>query len=484
MTTEKNGFRVIVAGGGIAGLAMSHALQLANIDHVVLEAYGDVRSHVGASIGLWPNGIRVLEQMGCWKDIKNHCAPMVDSYNRLPDGRAISVSRLADMIKVRHGYDFVVLERQLVVSSLYDNLPDKSRILVNKRVSGVTETEDGVEVHTEDGAKYEGDIVVGCDGVNSTVRDIMWANANRAIPGYISAAEKRSLATTYACLIGFAPDMPGMSCGDCHTVHNQGFSFLVITQPGRTFFFVFIKLPKVIHWPDRPRFTAEDAEKEAAKLSNLPISDTVLFGELWQKRIRGQLIALEEVVFDHWHFGRIAILGDSAHKLTINLAFGGNSALESTAALVNKLNRELKANPNQKMSKETLSRIFEEYQELRKPRMKKVLNLAYQLTRLQAWDGWFMKFVQRFVIPWVGDERVADHFADLVKGGIKLDYVPLPNQPLGTVAWDDDPKKEASLPVSKKSSSLGLWALGLILSLNASYYLVSLLRSQYAVQPV
>lgn len=106
-----------------------------------------------------------------------------------------------------------------------------------------------------------------------------------------------------------------MGSGDCHTVHNQGFSFLIITQPGRTFFFVFIKLPKVIHWPERARFTAEDAEREAAKLFDLPISQTVLFGELWQKRIRGQLIALEEVVFDHWHFGRIAILGDSAHKV-------------------------------------------------------------------------------------------------------------------------------------------------------------------------
>lgn len=101
MTTEKKGFRVIVAGGGIAGLAMSHALQLAGIDHVVLEGYSDIRSHVGASIGLWPNGIRVLEQMGCWKDIKDHCAPMQDSYNYLPNGKIISVSRLADMIKVR-----------------------------------------------------------------------------------------------------------------------------------------------------------------------------------------------------------------------------------------------------------------------------------------------------------------------------------------------------------------------------------------------
>lgn len=94
-------FRVVVAGSGIAGLAVSHALQLANIDHVVLEGHSDICSHVGASIGLWPNGIRVLDQMGCWKDIEKHCVPMNDSYNRLPDGSVVSVSRLADMITER-----------------------------------------------------------------------------------------------------------------------------------------------------------------------------------------------------------------------------------------------------------------------------------------------------------------------------------------------------------------------------------------------
>ena len=89
------------------------------------------------------------------------------------------------------------------------------------------------------------------------------------------------------------------------------------------------------------------------------------------------------------------------------------------------------------MSQQTISAIFEEYQELRKPRMKQVLNLAYQLTRLQAWDGPLMKMIQRFVIPWVGDQRVADHFALLVKGGVKLDYVPLPPHVKGSIEFED-----------------------------------------------
>ncbi len=90
----------------------------------------------------------------------------------------------------RHGYDFVVLERQHVINALYSNLPDKSHILTNKRVRNVIQTPDGVKVESEDHAIYEGDIVVGCDGVNSIVRDFMWESANKAVPGSISAAEK------------------------------------------------------------------------------------------------------------------------------------------------------------------------------------------------------------------------------------------------------------------------------------------------------
>ncbi len=42
-----------------------------------------------------------------------------------------------------------------------------------------------------DGTEQVGDLVVGADGVHSKVRELMWKHANEAIPGFISAAEKR-----------------------------------------------------------------------------------------------------------------------------------------------------------------------------------------------------------------------------------------------------------------------------------------------------
>lgn len=40
-----------------------------------------------------------------------------------------------------------------------------------------------------------------------------------------------------------------------------------------------------------------------------------VFGELWKNRIRAHLIGLQEGLFDHWSFGRIVLVGDSAHKV-------------------------------------------------------------------------------------------------------------------------------------------------------------------------
>ena len=98
-------------------------------------------------------------------------------------------------------------------------------------------------------------------------------------------------------------------------IHNRRYSFLILTQPDKVFFFVFFRLGDPFTWPNRKRFTEQDADIAAAKVLDHPISETVVFGELWQKRIRGSLICLEEGILKHWHFGRIVLAGDSAHKV-------------------------------------------------------------------------------------------------------------------------------------------------------------------------
>lgn len=57
--------KVIIVGGGIAGLALANLLERDETDFIVLEARNAVAPDEGAIIGIGPNGARVFERIGC-----------------------------------------------------------------------------------------------------------------------------------------------------------------------------------------------------------------------------------------------------------------------------------------------------------------------------------------------------------------------------------------------------------------------------------
>lgn len=66
-----NHFKVVIAGGGIAGLVLANMLEQFDLDYVLLEAHSDIAPPVGASIGMFPNGLRILDQIGCYQPIQD-----------------------------------------------------------------------------------------------------------------------------------------------------------------------------------------------------------------------------------------------------------------------------------------------------------------------------------------------------------------------------------------------------------------------------
>jgi len=86
------------------------------------------------------------------------------------------------MVFTRLGYPVATFERQKVLQSLYDQLKHKERILLNKRVVEVVHGVDSVSVKCADGTVYEGDIVIGADGIHSRVRKEMQRIAHKTQP--------------------------------------------------------------------------------------------------------------------------------------------------------------------------------------------------------------------------------------------------------------------------------------------------------------
>ncbi|KAL0765485.1 hypothetical protein CaCOL14_012234 [Colletotrichum acutatum] len=56
------GIKIIIVGGSVAGLSLANMLERFDIDYTILEAYSEIAPQVGASIGLLPNGLRILDQ--------------------------------------------------------------------------------------------------------------------------------------------------------------------------------------------------------------------------------------------------------------------------------------------------------------------------------------------------------------------------------------------------------------------------------------
>ncbi|KAF2499175.1 FAD/NAD(P)-binding domain-containing protein [Lophium mytilinum] len=451
---KQSPFRVIVVGGSISGLTMSHCLQQAGIDHVVLERRSTIIQSNGASINLWPQGLRLMEQLGCLEAIEETCAPMHANYFRRPDGTPTIVSPLFKQIIERHGYGFLVVDREKLLRIIYEHLPSKSYIKGGCSVVRIEEHENGVKVHLEDGSVETGDIVIGADGVNSVVRKAMWTIANDRCPGTFSQKEQQTLNTAYKCLFGTSTPPAGSVPGEMILTHNHGFSFLTLTQPTRVYFFVFIKLPKAMRWPDRAKYTSQDAELESVKYMNCRINEIFTFGDLWENKLWFYLSPLEEGVFEQWHWGRIALAGDAAHKVTPNLAFGANSAMESVAALSNGLNRALENQLDSKLSRKQISMVFQDYQRKRIGRVTKAYNFTGGFTRISAWDGPLNRFIASWILPVTAHDVIADKFTRLIRGGVKLTYVPYKETRSGSVRWDDESEEYPSAAVKLTSVSV------------------------------
>lgn len=103
--------------------------------------------------------------------------------------------------------------------------------------------------------------------------------------------------------------------GDVNMCHNKGLSFFISTQPQGIYWAVFIQTERETRWPTRVRYTDTDVQETAARLMDIPITATVLFGELWNSRTKAGLVPLEEGVLDNWHSGRIVLVGDAIHKV-------------------------------------------------------------------------------------------------------------------------------------------------------------------------
>ena len=175
-------------GGGIGGLTTALALSQRGFKVLVLERAQQFRE-IGAGIQLGPNVWRMFEKLGVTDEIKAQTTfpdqlVTMDSIS----GQQITRIPLKEKFLRRFRYPYGLIHRADLHAVLFEKC--KSSPLVTLRTSqkvvGFTDLTDRVTVEVEEGIKYDGETLIGADGLWSTIRRQLIKDGQPRVSGHIA----------------------------------------------------------------------------------------------------------------------------------------------------------------------------------------------------------------------------------------------------------------------------------------------------------
>ncbi|WP_240670381.1 FAD-dependent monooxygenase [Actinoplanes solisilvae] len=335
-----------VIGGGIGGLAAAVSLLRAGHDVHVYEQSPRL-SEVGAGVQVSPNASRVLHGLGLADALaETGVQPLAWHQRRWDDGRTLLRAPIA--APTPH----YQMHRADLLAALAAAIPP-DRIHLGHRLVGV----DGTEARFADGLRARFDVLVGADGIHSTVRRLLFGPDAARFTGCVAyravvpAERLRHLDLEVTAQIWMGP--------------------------GRHFVHYFISGRRSVNFVavvEQDRWTRESWTDRAE------IADVLAAFDGWHPQVREIISAADETyvwaLFDRppmprWSVGRVTLLGDAAHPMLPFMAQGAAQAIEDGATLA-----------------ALLPDAFDRYEQVRLPRTSRLQEMsAGNKTRFHLPDG-------------------------------------------------------------------------------------------------
>ncbi|WP_253870671.1 FAD-dependent monooxygenase [Promicromonospora umidemergens] len=345
-----------IVGAGAAGLATAILLAEAGADVVVYEAKPTLGA-LGSGITLQGNALRALDRLGVWDQVRERSFSFDLLGIRAPGPEAPLVAEMPD--NKMGGPDYPA------TAGMYR--PDLAEIMLARarelgatvrsgtRVTALTQTDGAVTLALETDAGAEQvthELVVGADGLNSAVRDLIGIET-RPEPngmGIFRAFVRRPAEADHTELVFGGPSY---IAGFCPTGEDTMYAYLVEDKQ------------------DRQGMTPEEGSKIMAEMARP-------YGAHWNA-IRAQLEEGVEhlnytwftshVVAEPWNRGRVVIIGDAAHSCPPTVAQGAAQALEDALVLGDVLTRHATVSDE----------LWAEFHERRVPRATTVVEASNQI---------------------------------------------------------------------------------------------------------
>ncbi len=386
MTDASNALPVLIAGGGIGGLAAALALVRQGFTVKVLEQSAQI-GEIGAGIQLGPNAFHAFDALGVGAKARSRavytdCMVMHDAL----DGYQVASIPTGEAFRQRFGNPYAVIHRADVHLSLLEGAQDSGRVelLTHSRVERVAQDDGGVTVHCTGGARHRGQALIGADGGKSVVR-AQYVNDAPRVTGHVvyrAVIDKDDFPENLrwnAASIWVGPN--------CHLVHyplRGGEQYNVVVT---------------FHSREAEEWGVTEGSKEevqsyfqgicpkARQLIDLPRN-----WKRWATADREPIAT--------WVFGRATLLGDAAHPTTQYLAQGACMAMEDGVTLGEAL----------RVHGKDWGRALDLYQRSRVARTARIVLSAREMGRI-----YHAKDVERLVRNEMWKGRTPERFYDAME---------------------------------------------------------------------
>ncbi len=350
--------RVLIAGGGIGGLAAGAALAGLGFRVTILEQAEDFRE-VGAGVQIAPNGVRALAALGLMDRINAYAwRPTALVMRDAFAANDILRIPLGEGFEQRFQDTYMVIHRADLLAVLLEACKNHPRVTLETNARTVA-YDDGPEItlHLADGRQLRGDILIGADGLRSVVRQSVIGDGPPNPPRYIvyrGVIERSQLPAEL-----WAPEV------------------VMWTGPNADF----------VHYPLR---SGELFNLVATFKANKDLSDQSIEGSRedmmapyagFHPDVQRMLALLGTerrwMVTDRepvsgWSRGPVTLIGDAAHPMLQYMAQGACQALEDVVALVGAVRRQ----------PDNIAAAFSAYADARYRRTARVQFSARQLIEL------------------------------------------------------------------------------------------------------
>jgi 2-polyprenyl-6-methoxyphenol hydroxylase-like FAD-dependent oxidoreductase len=302
--------RILIVGGGIAGLTAAIALRQRGFSPELIERSPTWQA-VGAGIALQSNATRLLLSLGVGTAVERAGAPLRRFKYCTPQGEVLAEIDLIQLWKdVGRG---VGVERTKLQDALLGEL-EGAPCRLAAWITSLEQKNGPASVRFNDGRSEDYDLIIGADGIGSSVRSLA---LSEAAPSYTGQMGWRSLAP----IRQDTPDEVQFWLGDgC-------FFGLFPVSNKHTYGFGYINEPKRRHDPALGRLTRLRKRFAAfgglvkAYLANLECDEQI------------HCAAIESLELTHWHKSRVVLIGDAAHASSPMMGQGGCMAIEDAAIL-------------------------------------------------------------------------------------------------------------------------------------------------------